>query len=41
MDRIGVEEDLCLVDAVLRDSNDVPVSAAMAAAAQWSECAHG
>ena len=41
MNRIGVEENLCLVDAVLRDGNDIPVSATLAAAAQWSECAHG
>jgi hypothetical protein len=41
MGRIGVEEDLCLVDAVLWDSNNVSVSAALAATAQRSEGAHG
>lgn len=40
MRRIGVEEDLCLVDAVLRDSNNVPVSTALATTAQRSEGIH-
>lgn len=40
MSRIGVEQDLCLVDTVLWDSDNVSITAALAAAAQRPECAH-
>jgi hypothetical protein len=41
MSWFGVEEDLCLVDAVLGNGNDIAVSAALATTAQRSEGAHG
>jgi hypothetical protein len=41
MSWFGVEEDLCLVDAVLRNGDNIAVSAALAAAAQRPEGAHG
>lgn len=41
MCRLGVEENLCLIDTILRNSNYVTVAAALAAATQWPESAHG
>lgn len=41
MCRLSVEENLCLIDAILRNSDYVTISAALAAAAQRPESAHG
>lgn len=40
MDRLSIEQDLRFVDAVLRNGDDVTISAALAAAPQGPESAH-
>lgn len=41
MSWFGVEKDLCLADTVLRNGNNIAVSAALAATAQRPEGVHG
>lgn len=38
--RLSVEQDLSVLDAVLRDGDDVTISAALAPAPQWPPPAH-